>query len=92
MEKRAEEDLKESGRCFSSKTREEMAGLIKLVMDSLDNPDKVKGKKVKVLGDISSGAMGKVSIGIFRNQIVALKKVKAHISPSLGDPGETPNL
>jgi serine/threonine protein kinase len=86
MEKRAEEDLKESGRCFSSKTREEMAGLLKLVMDSLDNPDRVKGKKVKVLGDISSGAMGKVSIGIFRNQIVALKKVKAHISPALGDP------
>ena len=86
MEKRAEEDLKESGRCFSSKTREEMAGLLKLVMDSLDNPDRVKGKKVKVLGDISSGAMGKVSIGIFRNQIVALKKVKAQISPSLGDP------
>lgn len=86
MEKRAEEDLKESGRCFSSKTREEMAGLLKLVMDSLDNPDKVKGKKVKVLGDISSGAMGKVSIGIFRNQIVALKKVKAQISPALGDP------
>ncbi len=86
MEKRAEEDLKESGRCFSSKTREEMAGLLKLVMDSLENPDKVKGKKVKVLGDISSGAMGKVSIGIFRNQIVALKKVKPHISSSLGDP------
>jgi hypothetical protein len=86
MEKRAEEDLKESGRCFSSKTREEMTGLLKLVMDSLDNPDRVKGKKVKVLGDISSGAMGKVSIGIFRNQIVALKKVKAQISPSLGDP------
>jgi hypothetical protein len=86
MEKRAEEDLKESGRYFSSKTREEMAGLLKLVMDSLANPDKVKGKKVKVLGDISSGAMGKVSIGIFRNQIVALKKVKAQISSSLGDP------
>jgi Protein kinase domain len=86
MEKRAEEDLKESGRCFSSKTREEMAGLLKLVMNSLENPDKVKGKQVKVLGDISSGAMGKVSIGIFRNQIVALKKVKAHISPSLGNP------
>ncbi len=50
MEKRAEEDLKESGRCFSSKTREEMAGLLKLVMDSLDNPDRVKGKKVKVSG------------------------------------------
>ncbi len=86
MDKRAEEDLKESGRYFSSKTREEMAGLLKLVMDSLENPGKVKGEKVKVLGDISSGAMGKVSIGIFRNQIVALKKVKAHISPSLGDP------
>ena len=92
MEKRAEEDLKESGRCFSSKTREEMAGLLKLVMDSLDNPDRVKGKKVKVLGDISSGAMGKVSIGIFRNQIVALKKGQGPNLPLPRRPGEAPNL
>ena len=49
-------------------------------------PTGSKERKLRSLGDISSGAMGKVSIGIFRNQIVALKKVKAQISPSLGDP------
>ncbi len=86
MEKRADEDLQESGRCFSSKTRDEMAGLIRLIMDSLADPTKVKGKKVKVLGDISSGAMGKVSVGIFRNQIVALKRVKTQLPSNLGDP------
>jgi serine/threonine protein kinase len=86
IEKKAAEDLEESSRCFSSKTRDEMAGLFKLIMDSLENPGKVKGKKLKILGDISSGAMGSVSVGIFRNQIVALKRVKSHISSALGDP------
>jgi len=86
MEKQAEVDLQQSGRFFSSKTREEMASLIKLIMDSLADPGKVRGKKVKVLGDISSGAMGKVSIGILKNQIVALKRVRAQATQTLGDP------
>ncbi len=86
MEKKAAEDLEQTSRCFSSKTRDEMAGLFKLIMDSLENPGQVKGKKLKILGDISSGAMGSVSVGIFRDQIVALKRVKAHISSALGDP------
>jgi hypothetical protein len=86
MEKRTQDDLQESGRFFSSKTRDEMASLIRLIMDSLENPDKVRGTKVKVLGDISSGAMGKVSIGIFRGQIVALKTVKSQMSAAFGDP------
>ena len=86
MEKQVEADLQQSGRCFSSKTRDEMASLIKLIMDSLADPAKVKGKKVKVLGDISSGAMGKVSIGILKNQIVALKRVRAQATQTLGDP------
>jgi hypothetical protein len=86
MEKQAKEDLAQTGRTFSSKTREEMAGLVKLIMDSLYEPTKVKGKKVKVLGDISSGAMGKVSVGIFKDRIVALKRVKSQISPALGSP------
>jgi serine/threonine-protein kinase len=86
LEKQAEQDLAQSGRSFSSKTREEMAGLVKLIMDSLYEPTKVKGKKVKVLGDISSGAMGKVSIGIFKDRIVALKRVKSQLAPALGDP------
>ena len=64
-----------------------MSALIKLIMDSLSIiPEKVSGRKVKVLGDISSGAMGKVSIGIHRNRIVALKKVKTQVPASLGDP------
>jgi hypothetical protein len=86
LEKRAAEDLNESGRFFSSKTREEMSGLIKLILDSLENPDRVQGAKVKILGDISSGAMGKVSIGIFRGRIVALKKVNLELTHALGDP------
>lgn len=86
MEERAEADLKKSMHGFSSKTTDEMSALIKLIMDSLHNPGKVSGRKVKVLGDISSGAMGKVSIGIHRNRIVALKKVKTQVPASLGDP------
>ncbi len=86
MEKRAEEGLKNSVHGFSSKTTDEMSALIKLIVASLSNPEKVSGKKVKVLGDISSGAMGKVSIGIHRNRIVALKKVKTQVPASLGDP------
>ncbi|MBI5249326.1 MAG: protein kinase [Desulfomonile tiedjei] len=86
IEKKAAEDLEQNSRCFSSKTRDEMAGLFKLIMDSLENPGQVRGKKLKILGDISSGAMGSVSVGIFRDQIVALKKVKSQISSALGDP------
>jgi len=86
MEREAAQAIEHGGKGFSSKTREEMAGLVRLIMDSLHEPAKVKGKKVKVLGDISSGAMGKVSIGIFQEKIVALKKVKAQIAPGLGDP------
>lgn len=86
MEKKAERDLEEAGSGFSTKTRDEMAGLIKLIVDSLADPGKVRGRKLKVLGDISSGAMGKVSVGIFQNRIVALKRVKSQISSTLGDP------
>jgi len=86
MEKRTKEDIKESGRFFSSKTRDEMTAIIKLILDSLEHPEKVRRGKVRVLGDISSGAMGKVSIGIFRGRIVALKTVKSQISHSFGDP------
>jgi len=86
LDKQVVEDLNESGRCFSSKTRDEMADLIRLIMDSLADPSKVKGNKCKVLGDISSGAMGKVSVGIFQNRIVAIKRVKAQATASLGDP------
>ncbi len=86
MEKQAEQDLKQAGSGYSTKTRDEMAGLIKLIVESLADPGKVRGRKLNVLGDISSGAMGKVSIGIFRDRIVALKRVKSQVSSSLGDP------
>ncbi|MDQ7782592.1 MAG: protein kinase [Desulfomonilaceae bacterium] len=86
MEKRAEQDLNQAGSGYSTKTRDEMAGLIKLIVESLAEPGKVRGRKLKVLGDISSGAMGKVSIGIFKNRIVALKRVKSQVTSSLGDP------
>ncbi len=86
MEKRAQQDLQEKGRCFSSKTQEEMNNLLTLLVDSLNNPARVTGKRVKILGDISSGAMGEVSIGIFRDEIVALKRVKEGVTGSLGDP------
>jgi hypothetical protein len=86
MNKRAEEDLDKTSKSFSTKTRDEMAGLLKLIMSSLTDPSKVKGRKVKVLGDISSGAMGKVSIGIHKNQIVALKIIRTQATASLGDP------
>ncbi len=86
MEKKAEEDLKQAGSGYSTKTRDEMSGLIKLIVESLADPGRVRGRKLKVLGDISSGAMGKVSVGIFQNRIVALKRVKSQVSSSLGDP------
>lgn len=86
MERQTAKDIEESGRFFSSKTRDEMAGLIKLIMESLQDPQRVGRGKVKVLGDISSGAMGKVSVGIFRGRIVALKAVKAQLSSTFGDP------
>ena len=92
MEKKAEQDLKETGSGYSTKTRDEMSGIIKLIVDSLADPGKVKGRKLKVLGDISSGAMGKVSIGIFENRIVALKRVKSQVSSTLGDPICTPTI
>jgi hypothetical protein len=86
IEKQASEDLEESGKCFSSKTREEMGGILKLIMESLNNPSQIRGQRLKILGDISSGAMGEVSIGIYKDQIVALKRVKEGLSDSLGDP------
>ncbi len=79
VEKQTAKEIAESGPAYSSKTKEEMAALVKLIVDSLENPASVRGEKVKVLGEISSGGMGKVSIGIYNNMIVALKTVKADL-------------
>ncbi|MFH0825930.1 MAG: protein kinase, partial [Pseudomonadota bacterium] len=86
VEKQTENELNVSGRSFSSKTREQMAGIVKLIINSLENPRQVRGEKVKVLGDISAGAMGKVSIGIYQDRIVALKTVRTDISHPGADP------
>ncbi|MEW6351250.1 MAG: serine/threonine-protein kinase [Thermodesulfobacteriota bacterium] len=85
LDKKTRQELAEKGGCFSSKTQDEMAGIIALIQESLANPKRIKGQKVKVLGDISSGAMGEVSIGIFENRIVALKRVKAEAKDVMGD-------
>lgn len=88
VRKRTEEDVAQSGRLFSTKTQEEMSALIQMISQSLQNPEKVRGKQVKILGDISSGAMGKVSIGIYHDRIVALKTVKSSMASTMGNPIE----
>jgi hypothetical protein len=82
VEKQSEQEIAESGPAYSSKTKEEMAALMKLFADSLENPGSIHGDAVKILGDISSGGMGKVSIGIHKDMIVALKTVRAEPSGS----------
>jgi hypothetical protein len=86
MAKRADRELAEASKSLSTKTREEMAAIMQLLSDSLENPKRVRGIKVRILGEISSGAMGKVSLGIFRNRIVALKTVKTETPAAFGDP------
>ena len=70
VEEKAQEEI--AG--YSSKGKEEMLALLKLLLNSLMNPQQFRNKKLAVLGDIQSGAMGKVSIGIYQGNIVALKK------------------
>ena len=50
MEERAEADLKKSMHGFSSKTTDEMSALIKLIMDSLHNPEKSPGERLRCWG------------------------------------------
>lgn len=59
---------------YSSKGKEEMLAILQLLLNSLMNPQQFRDKSIVVLGDIESGAMGKVSIGIYKGNIVALKK------------------
>jgi serine/threonine-protein kinase len=84
VEELSKREIAESGPAYSSKTKEEMAALMKLFADSLENPGSIHGDEVKILGDISSGGMGKVSIGIHSDMIVALKTVIAEQSGSPG--------
>lgn len=85
VDEQTESELRKSSGCFSSKTQDQMAELVRLIANSLQRPETVRGQKVKVLGDISSGAMGKVSIGIFRKMIVALKTVKSGVAQQMGN-------
>ncbi len=59
---------------YSSKGKDEMLALFNLLLNSLEHPQKYRNKEIVILGDIQSGAMGKVSIGIYRNNLVAMKK------------------
>ena len=59
---------------YSSKGKEEMLAILQLLLNSLMTPRRFRDKEVVVLGDIQSGAMGEVSIGIYKGNIVALKK------------------
>ena len=70
VQKKAQEEIPG----YSSKGKEEMLSLLKLLLNSLMNPQQFRNKKLAILGDIQSGAMGKVSIGIYQGNIVALKK------------------
>ena len=51
-----------------------MLALLTLLLNSLEHPQQYRNKKIIILGDIQSGAMGQVSIGIYKNNLVALKK------------------
>ena len=70
VEDKAQEEI----RGYSSKGKEEMLALLKLLLRSLENPQQYRNKEIVILGDIQSGAMGKVSIGIYKDKLVALKK------------------
>lgn len=59
---------------YSSKGKEEMLALLQLLLNSLLDPHQFRNKELVVLGDIQSGAMGRVSIGIYKGNIVAFKK------------------
>lgn len=62
---------------YSSKGKEEMLALLQLLINSLMHPQDFRNKTIAVLGDIQSGAMGQVSVGIYKGNIVALKKPAA---------------
>ncbi len=61
---------------YSSKGKEEMIDLLNLMINSLSRPEKLRGKRIHVLGEIESGAMGKVVVGILDGGIIALKEPK----------------
>jgi hypothetical protein len=67
----------EARRLYSSKASQEMLEVLNLLISALSHPEQIRGKKVHILGHIQSGAMGKVLIGVYQANIVALKEPTA---------------
>ncbi len=59
---------------YSSKTSQEVVELLQLLLSALSRPETIRGKKVHILGHIQSGAMGRVLLGVYKAEIVALKE------------------
>ena len=75
--KEFQEKVEETARkVYSSKASEEMLALLHLLINALSRPETIAGKKVNILGHIQSMAMGRVLIGIYKGNIVALKERK----------------
>lgn len=74
QESAQEKAVEEVRRSYGSKSSEELEELLKLLISALSKPDMVRGKKVDILGHIQSGAMGRVLLGIYKGNIVALKE------------------
>ena len=66
--------VQETQRLYSSKTSQEVVELLQLLLSALSRPDTVRGRRVHVLGHIQSGAMGRVLLGVYKANIVALKE------------------
>lgn len=74
QQKVQEKAVQEAKRLYSSKTSQEVAELLQLLLSALSRPDTVRGSQVHVLGHIQSGAMGRVLLGVYKAEIVALKE------------------
>ncbi len=69
-----EEATQAAKRLYSSKTSQEVVELLQLLLSALSRPDTVRGRQVHILGHIQSGAMGRVLLGVYKAEIVALKE------------------
>jgi hypothetical protein len=72
-----ESEIESRGRkVYSSKSSGEILELMRLLVKALSNPGELRGRRVYILGHIQSGAMGRVLVGIYKGNIVALKEPK----------------
>jgi hypothetical protein len=74
VQKKVEEEAR---KVYSSKASGEMLEVLRLLIQALSSPEKIRGKRVHLLGHIQSGAMGRVLIGIYKGNIAAFKEPKA---------------